>query len=382
MALRVDERIVAGGEGDAVVVHHLVLRGSNRAIGRHLGEIARRRYGLAPVPASGPPSTRRIRRESLRADAPALSERARGAADAFGVDPADDALDLARLGAPPPCGGCGAIFLPPSATAHGRPLVSRALDGIAVTGRAPPGSPPGPCRPYVLETYPDTGHAALAVVACDLLGCALDGVNAAGLCVAWAPDAASAAAAPAPEPAAAGLDPVQLGRVLLDQCATAEDARAFLLGVRLDPTAPRALWLVADRRGTAFAVTTSGGRARLVAGAGTSLVLTNHAPGGDPGGAGLPTGDGPAGTYARYRALRAALAEAPRPGSAAALAAIAARAFAGAGASRERTLWHGIYDPEARALDATFFLRDAPDPVHPGALRATRTPPLRFRLDA
>lgn len=382
MALRVEERIVAGGESDPLFVHHLVLRGTNRAIGRHLGEIARSRYHLAP-PASGDPLRARVRRAWLREHAPALHDRMRGAADAFGVSPDDDAYDCSRLGPPPGAIGCSAVFVPPRATQAGHPLVSRAFDFDASAGRPPPGTPPGASRPYVLETYPEDGHATLALVAFDLLGAALDGVNDAGLAVVAACDLEAAAAGLEPDPAAVGLDELQLGRAVLDTCASAAEARDLLLATKHHYAAFPVQWLVADRSGDAFVFEYGRGRNRVhvVEAAGRPLVLTNHALHRYPGDLDLPRASGPAGTYARYRSLRAALQETRAPWSPATLGLAAERAFAGpGGGTADRTVWHGIYDLAAGTLAATFFLRDEPDPARPGALRAARTPELRFAL--
>lgn len=380
MALRVEERIVAGGPGDLLVVHHLVLRGSNRAIGRHLGEIARSRYHLRPQP-SPDPLRASIRRAWLRQHAPALFERMRGAAEAFGVDPHDDAIDLSRLGAPPARAGCSAIFVPPRATAAGHPLVSRSFD-FPPPGEGPGGGPPSAARPYVVETHPEEGLPTLTLVAFDLLG-ALDGVNGAGLVVVTAADAESAEALLEPDPAAAGLDELQLGRVILERCATAAEARALLLSTKHHYAAGPVHWLVADRHGDAFVFELGPGRnrAHLVEAEGQPLVATNHPLHRYPGDVELPRRDGPGASYARYRALRAALAETLTPWSPATLGLAAERAFAGPGAGRcERTLWHGVYDLRARSLHASFLLREELDPERGGGLRAVRTPTLRFEL--
>jgi hypothetical protein len=384
MALRVEERIVAGDEGELLVVHHLVLRGSNRAIGRHLGEIARTRYRLTPQVAPDP-ARARVQREWVRQHAPLLFERMRGIADAFCIDLAGDGHDLARLGAAPPTFGGSAVFVPPHLAHDGGPLVSRAFDGEAPPTRSAPGTPPAASRPYVLENYPDEGYPSLAVVAFNLLGAALDGVNAEGLAVVAASDLeARERGALEPDPAAIGLDELQIGRFLLDTCASAAEAREAVLAVKHHYITAPVHWLVVDRRGDAFVFEIGPGRNRvhLVDAADRPLVLTNHPLHRYPKEAGLPRLDGPGRTYARYRALRGALAETALPWSAAALALAAERAFARPEAGAERTLWHGIYGLRERPLDATFFERDEPDPARAGGLRAARTLPLRFQLTA
>jgi hypothetical protein len=357
MALRVEERIVAGDEGDDLVVHHLVLRGSNRAIGRHLGELVRARYGVA-APEADDPLRVRVQREWLRRNAPALFERMRGAADALGVDLADDAYDVTRLGGPPAAAACSAVFLPPRRSASGHPLVSRAFDLEGPLAQPRAGEPPAASRPYALELHPDDGHASLALCAFDLLGAALDGVNAEGLVVAVASDLESAAAGLEPAGPSVGLDELQVVRHLLDACATAQEAREALLAAKHYYAAHAAHWLVADRHGDAFVFELSPGRNRvhLVEAAGRPLVATNHLLHLHPDGA--SPGADPARTFARWRALAAGV-EGERRLSADALSELGARAFGADVVGALRTLWHALYDPVERAAVVRFFPRAA-----------------------
>ncbi len=388
MGLEVEERIVAGEEDDLVLVHHLVLRGSNRAIGRHLGEIARARYHAQPIAADDPLRVR-VQREWFRRHYPALFERMHGLAEAFGVDLADDAYDLSALRPGPTA--CAMIFVPPRVTAGTRPLVSRTFDACA--GPRRPATEVGcdllpATRPYVLELHPDGGHASLVLTTYDLLSGALDGLNAEGLCVSVAVDEEARAAGAEPTGAAAvGLDELQLVRFLLDGCANAGEAREAALSAKHYYAHAPAHYLVADRHGDAFAFEYGVGhnREHVIDAAGLPLVITNHPLHRYPDDARLPRADGPGATYARWRRLSAALAETPAPYDADALRRVAARAFIEPGADPEpqppvRTLWHGIYDLRERSLEASFFLRDEPDPSRQGLKRSVRSPVVRFAL--
>lgn len=355
MTLRVEERIVAGDKADDLVVHHLVLRGSNRAIGRHLGEMVCARYGVRPQPADDPLRVR-VQREWLRRNSPALYERMRGAAAALGVDVADDAYDVTRLGVPPAAAACSVVFVPPRRTTSGHPLVSRAFDHAGPLAQPRRGEPPPASRPYVLELHPDDGRASLAICAFDLLGAALDGVNSEGLVVIAASDEESAAAGLEPAGPSVGLDELQVVRHLLETCATAVEAREELLATKLYYAAHPAHWLVADRHGDAFVFEVSAGRNRvhLLEAEGRPLVATNHLLHRHPPDEPVPRAPDPSGSFARWRALAAGVAE-KRPLDAEALAAIAASAFGSPAAGALRTLWHGVYDPVERSLRARFF---------------------------
>ncbi|HEX9399773.1 MAG TPA: C45 family peptidase [Anaeromyxobacter sp.] len=376
MSPRVEERIVAGEQGDDLLVHHLVLHGSNRAIGRHLGELVRARYGVR-APCAEDPLRVRVQREWLRRHSPALFERMRGVADALGVDIADDTCDVTRLGAPPAAAGCSAIFLPPHQAASGHPLVSRAFDFAGPLARPRAGEPPAASRPYVLELHPDEGHASLAVCAFDLLGAALDGVNAEGLVVVAASDIETAAAGLEPAGSAVGLDELQVVRHLLETCATAAEAREALLAMKHYYAAHPAHWLVADRHGDAFVFEISAlrNRAHLVEAAGRALVATNHLLHRHPEGEVLPRVPDPAGTFARFRAIASGLSDAAGPLDDDAFSAIAYRGFASPADGALRTLWHGIYDAVERRLTARFFLGG-----EPSARRRPGSAEARFQL--
>lgn len=369
MALRAEERIVAGDAGDEVLVHHLVLRGSNRSIGRHLGEIARTRYGVAPPQAEDPLRVR-VQRDWLRRNAPVMFERVRGAGDALGVDVADDAYDVSHLGEPPASPGCSAAFLPARRSASGHPLVSRSYDFAGPLQRPRRGGPPPASRPYVVELHPDAGHPSLALSAFDLLG-AIEGMNGEGLVVAAASDEESAARAGL-EPAgpSVGLDELQLVRHLLDTCATAMAAREAVLAVKHYYAAHPVHFLVADRHGDAFVFELSPGRNRqhLVDAEGSALVMTNH-PLHRYRGSSPPGEPGPGATYDRWRALATAIEAARRPLDETSLGRAVEQACSVGG--RARTLWAGVYDPVARSLAARFLVREG-----------VRTQPIRFSLAA
>jgi hypothetical protein len=45
-----------------------------------------------------------------------------------------------------------------------------------------------------------------------------------------------------------------------------------------------------------------------------------------------------------------------------------------------RTLWHALYEPERRAVQVSFYLRDEPDPDRSGKVRIVRSNYLEFVL--
>jgi hypothetical protein len=221
MGLQVDERIVAGGDADGLVVHHLVLRGSPRAIGRHLCELVRARYGVC---AEDPPLPFATHRERV---------------------------------------SCTASFAPPGSGARAHPVVAATIEVAGSLGRPRRGEPPPVGRPYVMELHPDEGHPSLAVCAFDLENAALDGVNGEGLVVVAVPEPVAAAGS--------GAGALRVVRQLLDRCASAAEAREALRDAGLHAGGGR--WLVADRRGDAFVLEAGRGDVRRVDAAGGPLAV-------------------------------------------------------------------------------------------------------------
>src|SRR5581483_4175705 len=218
------ERVIAGGPKDSIEVRHLVLRGTNEAIGRTLAQLARERYQLQPQ-ASQDPLRTRAQRRFIEKEFPILHERMRGAAAAFGHRLEDDAwnhstLDFTQLRA-----GCSVIHLPPRCTAAGTSVVSRDYDystGSISFGWLPPGMLHSTARPYLLELHPERGYASVAMVAYELLSGVLDGMNSEGLTVSLMMDDELFSKHPL-EPTggpAVGLGVLQTLRLLLDTCAT------------------------------------------------------------------------------------------------------------------------------------------------------------------
>ncbi|MDQ4089090.1 MAG: carcinine hydrolase/isopenicillin-N N-acyltransferase family protein, partial [Actinomycetota bacterium] len=233
-------------------VGHLVLRGTNREIGRSLAELARDRHGVGPA-VGGDPLVTRARRRWYRREWPAHFERMRGVADVHGVDVDDDSVELgllAYLGAPAPA--CSVAWLPESRT------LSRNYDFPTGTlteilgGEAQPGELPMTARPYVIETHPsDGGPACLFLCAYELLGGCIDGVNSEGLVVALLADDETTDRDPTLAPAV-GLNEIQLLRFVLETCASTAEAREALLAAKQHYMFLPCHFLVADATGDSF----------------------------------------------------------------------------------------------------------------------------------
>jgi hypothetical protein len=386
------DRVIAGSPSDFMEVRHLVLRGSNEAIGRALAAIARERFHTQPLPSHGSLRTRAQRRYIER-NYPILFERMRGVAAAYGRRLDDDTcnfswLDYARLQA-----GCSVMYLPPGMTAAGTGILSRDYDfstGTLQGTTPPPGQLAATARPYVLEMHPDRGYASLAVCSYDLLSGVLDGINSQGLTVALLADD-ELMGRYGVEPAgdtAVGLGVLQVLRLLLDMCADVEEAKEALLLTKQYYEFIPAHYIIADRHGNAFVweYSQAHNREYVIENPRKALITTNfslhrHLEGNSP-----PSARSARTVCPRYCALAERIAaehdkltvdfikqthklvDAARP------------IPPGVPRGPHRTLWHALYFPEQRKVQISFYLRDEADPDHPGKSRVVRADYVEFTL--
>jgi hypothetical protein len=106
-------------------------------------------------------------------------------------------------------------------------------------------------QPYIIETYPDEGHATLIVCLFDLASGAVDGINDAGLVAALLADDESTNVEPTHGPQA-GLGEHEICRYLLETCETVDDALEELRVAKQYYEFVPCHYLVADRVGRAF----------------------------------------------------------------------------------------------------------------------------------
>jgi hypothetical protein len=392
------ETTVVDGAQHHMHVRHLVLRGTNYEIGRALGEIAIRRHGRqAEVHLHGDPRFVRARRQYIRQAYPIHWERIRGVAAAFGLDPEDDRFDFSLLmigvdmpqpatASIPPL-GCSVVYYPPATTAQGSAYLSRNFDFSIGTIADVLGIPsteatePMVRHPYVLELHPtDGGYASIALHAYDLLSGTLDGMNEAGLVVSIMADEEAMGQIyefhPGP-PRAIGLHELQVMRYLLDTCATAAEAQQALLHLNQYYQLVPCHYIVGDRHGNSFVYEHSTGRnvQHIIDGNGRPQAVTNfqlhrhHTRGSMPG----DRLTFETNAFWRYARLEERIQQ---PGARFTEAGMKAtnycvgvaelfRTLEGdpaqnsiAAASTARTLWHSLYNVDARTVAFDFYLGD------------------------
>jgi hypothetical protein len=299
-------------------------------------------------------------------------ERMRGAAAAFGAKIDDDKMNLSTLVYGLSLGGCSVVFYPPSTTADGIGVLSRNYDFTTGTiqGRVPgPKETSCTSRPYVVETYPTDGYASLATCAYDLLGSVIDGVNSEGLTVALLADDELQHLGqihPA-QGAQAGFDVIQVGRFLLDTCATVEQAKVALMSARLYYSTIPCHYIVADAKGDSF-VWENGAvmhDSHIFDGGSAPLVTTNfmhqlHPEARDASKVGQPFP-----TCPRYEKIRRRIVAESGKFTLDFIketnaAVMAVKPAPPAPYAPGRTIWHALYFPQQRRLEVDFYLGEKP----------------------
>src|SRR5262245_3392045 len=387
------DKVIAGGPKDALEARHLVLKGTNEEIGKALATIARERFGIAAEAGSDPLRTRAQRRY-IEKNYPILFDRMRGVAGVFGKKVDDDQWNLSGLGYVNLKAGCSVMYFPPESTATKTGILSRDYDfstGTVMGQTPPPGKLGDTARPYVIEMHPDRGYASIAMCAYDLLSGVLDGINSEGLTVSLMADD-ELMSKHGFEPAmdtGVGLGVLQVLRLLLDTCATAEEAKEALLMTKQVYEFIPVHYLIADRHGKAFVweYSQAHNKEYIIENPGQPLVATNfslhkYLKDGKP-----PSSEKAKSVCPRYCLLSDCIAAEKEKLTVDLIKQTHRKVDAnftpkGTDRAPTRTLWHALYFPEQRSLQVSFYLRDEPDPDQEGKLRTVRSDYLGFELKA
>jgi predicted choloylglycine hydrolase len=196
---------------------------------------------------------------------------------------------------------------------------------------------------------PEGGRSSIVMCKMDLLLGAIDGVNDAGFCAALL----SLAGGPAPTaPRSDAFHELSVVRVLLENCATVEEAIAGFRDLPLYTIFLPCLYIVADRTGDRAVLEWNGREARVVRGdRAEALVCTNHSLSGETS----PETRTPEGAHSRKRhrllsdMLRLVTIEPDMLRQAA--EAVRLDAFQDGGAIYGGTLWTSLYDPASPRLE-------------------------------
>ena len=403
MTLKVEEKFISGAaDEDWLKVRHLVLKGSQEEIGRHLGKIGRDRYKVMPAPSADPFSTR-VQREYLQQHWPQHYARMVGAARAYDIDLSEDEFDLSGLAYSPgaPIPGCSCVFYPGASTSSGHSTLSRNFDWSLNVERS------STKEPYLCEVYPDQGYPHLLMSAYDLIGGATDGVNSEGLTVALLSELETTLPAVEPSishtgpnfenvlnpltgetlPHAIGVSEIQVVRFLLETCKDVDEAKAALLTVRTYHRVGALHYIIGDSSGRGFVYEGSqqGIMPRFFETDTEPLAVTNHALYKETLMDNMIVKE----SVKRLERLRQRIGDLPGSAdiefmrescrSVAAVYPALSGQYSFMGDEPSRTLWEALYDSNDRALEINFYRHDKGAREKP---KIIRSPNMRFVLES
>ena len=369
---RFSQHIVAGTKSDLMIVRHIIIRGSNQAIGAKLAELARSQHN-SQLQKSDP----RVAKDQWRwlsVHYPERIERAKGVRVAYHLkpnSPYDTTSVPIDMNVEP---ACSVIYYPGRTVTTGHAMLSRNYDfpkatyGHLTHRQDQPGARSMTGDPYVIEMYPDHGYPSLYTCAYDLVGGAIDGVNSKGVTVALLADDMSKTRTRGRP--GYGLSEVDLPRFVLDKSASAKQARQLLKDVPYNATFTPCHYIIGDASGDSFIFEVApNGRHYIFDGNGKPQIITNHAIA-EYGTTNLPEGN----SFDRYRRLQSELAKRHGRYAPAEVKEINYCVAVPAEVKVAATLWHAVYDLKERSVKISFCLSRADE------VKERRTPYLAFRL--
>ncbi|MPW25257.1 hypothetical protein GC105_05580 [Alkalibaculum sp. M08DMB] len=379
------ENVILSSPEDFLEIRHLILKGSNYEIGKKLAQIAKERHGIKKLPTEDPLQTR-CQRMYLEKNYPIFFERMKGVADAYNSKFREDLIDFSILGEAMLGTGCSAIYYPPCSTASSHGIISRNLDFYV------PSSMPALSKPYIIEMYPNEGYPSISILSFQLLGEALEGINSEGLTVIHLADDESPEKYHL-EPTycnAVGLNELKSIQLLLDTCATVEEAKeALLMNKHFYMFQPIHL-LIADRFGNSFIWEYSHAHNKeyIIDGKDKPQIITNFLLHSYESVNEIPrVSDEKICPYNRYKVLSGTVEQHKEKFTmdfakdTNTLVFIEKSSFKNPPEVPVRTLLHSIYDIDNRSLEVNFYLRDRAKKHREENKESTRTSYFRFSLE-
>jgi len=396
-----DEALIPDAPENFQQTRHLVLRGSNRDIGRTLAEIARRDLGVDKLAKYADSIYGEARRTYLKDNFAALYERSLGVADAFGLAEDDTRFDTTTLPYDLGSLACSSVCFPPNTTANGHTLVSRNMEWYTVsavellTGKKAPQAPVMGKHGFIAEFYPDQDCASMQTTFMELLNFPMDGINEHGLSATALVDQ-QGRGQPIPGVGGhdAGLSTMHVISLLMTQCKTVREAKLMILRQRIFFPVEALHWVISDPTGasTIFEADSRTGEYVFVDGnEGKPQVCTNHALHVYPTPASFPQTDPKANynTFNRFRTLQDAVDSRQDKFTVDDCFQILSKVYGATDDAEEagahnpypiRTLWTFVMDLTDRTIYIKYYLRDASKIEGTKGVNLLLTDPIKIRL--
>jgi penicillin V acylase-like amidase (Ntn superfamily) len=372
-----NEVLLTQGKDVYQSVRHIVIKGTNQEIGKALGDIARKDYGVEKLISYPDQTYVKAADIYLKTNYPVLRDRAMGVAAAYNENYESSLSIFDQVvydaGA---WSGCSSVYYPPSFTMDNSGLLGHNMDyplcSINKLLRRPEdGAPAMFTRNFVIELYPDKGYASIGVGTGDLLS-VVSGMNEKGLIAVLHTDNYTLINTDPRSDFSGLIYPTQVLRCVLDNCASIEEAKIVLLNNKFSLTFEPAHLLIADTSGRSITVEINPKNARveITDNDGKPQIFTNHPiyrfkePSSFPEYKPVEEDN----TFARYNQLAELLSKKQQFSAEDAVSnqdeVVArwnnpARGMANP-TIPNRTIWTDLYDQKARTLKVKFYLKDGP----------------------
>ncbi len=215
-------------------VRHIVLKGTNREIGKAIGSIAQS-WVNAELSQYAGPIFAEAKREYMKKRYPALLERMEGVAKAYRLKPQDNVYVVDQLIYDVGPFACSSVYFPPDFTENGHALLSRNMDFYVSTMSEMIAQEPAKgeqklfSRCFVMELYPENCYPSIVLGSLDLMN-GWGGMNSEGIFAeALVDHNCPKVAIPAKLDASSGLNGMQLVRLVLDNCKNIDEAKIAIL---------------------------------------------------------------------------------------------------------------------------------------------------------
>jgi hypothetical protein len=254
-----NEIIIEQNTDSYMQVRHIVLRGSNEEIGKAIGAIAQEWLNIKPIVYKDT-FYATAKKAYLEKNYPILAERIKGIAQSYNITLSDQTyLEGLLLYDLWPAKACSVVYYPPTTTSNGHALVGYNFDYYPLTFSELSGRIPQPherklcSRNFVMELYPNKGYASIGIGSMDLLNGLMSGINSAGLQVAMLSDYNCPRVLDrAAIQNSCGLIAFHFVRLLLDTCATVDEAKIAMLNNKMIYSFQPVHYQVSDKTGKSF----------------------------------------------------------------------------------------------------------------------------------
>lgn len=395
-----NELLLKHGPGTYMEVRHIVLEGTNEAIGKGLADIARDDYKTSLVKYAGPVYGK-ARRDYMKLNYPIMFERMKGIAASYGLPPEDNDYDTTALYywfTPPKC---SAIFIPAAISENGDNIYASNRDYYLASmsevmgEKRKPGEEDFSERVFVVEMHPDTGYSSVGIGLMDLASINIDAINSKGLAIAVLEDDTYGVDRVDKDMSRmSGLYIYQLIRLIIDTCATVDEAKEAILNNKITMAILPAHAMIMDAAGNSFIyeVSAKDFSPRFVEGSRNKpFIVTNHSVSEYPGLDKFPppnkdTYD----TFNRYRKLdeyinkhegKYSEADASRAMSLV-YGCVEEASESGYHNLPLRTQYTALVDIDKREITARFYMRDGKINPATGVPELIFSEPFEFKLKA